>query len=42
MAEAPLDQLLSEYFGPEVAAEGPQQKLYAYLATYKSQEPCEV
>lgn len=36
MAEALLDQLLSEHFGPEVAAEGPQQKLYAYLAAYKS------
>lgn len=36
MAEASLDQLLSEHFGPEVAAEGPQQKLYPSLAAYKS------
>lgn len=38
MAEAPLDQLLSEHFGPEVAAVGggPQQKLYAYPIAYKS------
>lgn len=36
VAEAPLDQLLSERFGPEVGAEGPQRKLYACLVVHKS------
>lgn len=36
MAEAPLHQLLSEHFGPEAAAWGPQRKLYACLSANKS------